>query len=429
MKVLHVPFTWFPAACGGTEVYVRGLIRELTPRGWKSIVAVPADTTTVETLDEVEVHRIKMADVLAQPMLYGGGDPVSAQGFADVLEELKPDVVHFHAFTPAISVLWLEAARRRGHPCVYTYHTPTMTCMRGTLMRWGTTPCDGEMRPLRCSACALHGLGVNRIAAWGLALTSPIMQWVGGRVPFRVWPLMKRHTTAARRWLQGQLRVIALCRWGEEVMRRNGVSSGQLRLVRHGLAVACSAQERDAQRPAGEVVRICFFGRLDETKGLHVLALALEPLKDLRFELHCHLIMEPELKSVLQAVLDKLRSDSRVTIHAPVPPDQVVETMKEYDAVAVPSVWLETGPLVVLEAFAAGVPVLGSDLGGIAEWVTHERDGLLVAPGDPAAWATALRRYISEPGLRAQLSGGVKPPPTMADVAARMDDIYREILT
>jgi glycosyltransferase involved in cell wall biosynthesis len=410
-------------------VYVRGLIRELATSGWDSAVAVPAETCGSEVLDGVEVHRIQVADVISQPMIYGDGDPVSARGFAEVLEVVKPDLVHFHAFSPAISVLWLDAARERGLACVYTYHTPTLACVRGTLMRWGTTICDGEMRPLRCAACALHGLGVSQFMAWGLALASPITQGTSGRVPFRAWPLMRRRTSAARRWLEGQSRVIALCRWGESVMRRNGVSADQLRVVRHGLAVASSGQAEDEQHPAADdVVKVCFLGRLDETKGLHVLAAALDHLKDVRFELHCHLVMGEALKPVLQAVLDKLKADARVFVHAPVPPDQVVAVMRRYDAVAVPSVWLETGPLVVLEAFAAGVPVLGSDLGGISEWVTHERDGLLVAPGDPAAWAAVLRLYAREPALRARLRAGVRPPPTMADVAVRMDEIYREVL-
>ncbi len=60
----------------------------------------------------------------------------------------------------------------------------------------------------------------------------------------------------------------------------------------------------------------------------------------------------------------------------------MVDTLASYDATVVPSQWLETGPLIVLESFAAGTPVIGSNLGGVAELVSHDRDGWLVPHAD-----------------------------------------------
>jgi glycosyltransferase involved in cell wall biosynthesis len=93
----------------------------------------------------------------------------------------------------------------------------------------------------------------------------------------------------------------------------------------------------------------------------------------------------------------------------------------------VPSRWMETGPLVVLESFAAGTPVIGSDLGGIAEWVQHEQNGLLVAFDDIVAWTNALRRCASDRTLLARLREGVGAPRTMKDVAREMAKLYKQI--
>lgn len=431
-RVLHIPFTWFPEPCGGTEIYVRGLIRELGSQGWENQVAVPAMVASAEVLDGLKVHRIQMAAALSQEMLYGAGEPLSAQGFAAVLAAEQPSVVHFHAFSPAISVLWLEAARSRGIPCVYTYHTPTLACMRGTLMRWGQKPCDGEMKALRCAACYLHGLGVPQPLAWSMAVLSPLMQHLGSRVPFRSLPLTRIRQHAARHWLGHMGSIVVLCQWGREVMRRNTIPEQKLRVVRHGLAVTGGCHRVGARSTAdseGEVVKLAFFGRLDRTKGLHVLMDALERQPDLKLELHGYMIADESARASMRDVFGRLQADPRVKLRPPVSPDQVVEVMAGYDAVVVPSVWLETGPLVVLEAFAAGVPVLGSDLGGIPEWVTHEQDGLLAPAGDPEAWAQVLSRFTHDPALRSRLRAGVKPPPTMADVAVKMEEIYREVLS
>jgi len=74
-------------------------------------------------------------------------------------------------------------------------------------------------------------------------------------------------------------------------------------------------------------------------------------------------------------------------------------------AICVPSVAARTGdseglPNVVLEAMACAVPVIGSDIAGIAEAVEHDRTGFLVPPADPTSIATAARRLLDDPVLR-----------------------------
>jgi glycosyltransferase involved in cell wall biosynthesis len=86
-------------------------------------------------------------------------------------------------------------------------------------------------------------------------------------------------------------------------------------------------------------------------------------------------------------------SEARIRWLEAVKPEAVVETIGKYDALVVPSVWLETGPLVVLEAFAAGVAVIGSRLGGIAEMVRDGVDGLLFEAGNPKDLADKIQKF------------------------------------
>jgi glycosyltransferase involved in cell wall biosynthesis len=90
---------------------------------------------------------------------------------------------------------------------------------------------------------------------------------------------------------------------------------------------------------------------------------------------------------------------------------------------------METGPLVVYEAFAAGIPVIGSRLGGIAELVTHEKNGLLVEPASPKAWADALRRIADSPDLLGRLRGGIGSVRNMSQVATEMEAIYGSLVS
>jgi len=94
---------------------------------------------------------------------------------------------------------------------------------------------------------------------------------------------------------------------------------------------------------------------------------------------------------------------------------------------AVSSQWLETGPLVVLEAFAAKVPVIGSRLGGIAELVRDGVDGLLVEPSSTEDWAKKLRRLMDDPSLLLRLRSNVRAPRTITTVANEMASIYQSL--
>ena len=91
--------------------------------------------------------------------------------------------------------------------------------------------------------------------------------------------------------------------------------------------------------------------------------------------------------------------------------------------------WLETGPLVALEAFAAGVPVLGANRGGIAELVRDGVDNVLGAPDTVAAWAAAIGRLANERHRINAMRACVMPPRTIGAAADDMATLYAQILS
>lgn len=77
--------------------------------------------------------------------------------------------------------------------------------------------------------------------------------------------------------------------------------------------------------------------------------------------------------------------------------DAYAELVRHARFVVAPTLWYENIPNAVLEAMAYGKPVVGSDLGGVAEIITHESDGLIVPPGDVDALADAMLSLIDDP--------------------------------
>jgi glycosyltransferase involved in cell wall biosynthesis len=82
----------------------------------------------------------------------------------------------------------------------------------------------------------------------------------------------------------------------------------------------------------------------------------------------------------------------------------------------------------VLEAFAAGIPVMGSNLGGIAELVEHGVNGLLVEPESQEAWGQAFQKLCEDRNILMRLRAGIRPPRSMSVVAEDMLVLYRTLL-
>jgi glycosyltransferase involved in cell wall biosynthesis len=221
--------------------------------------------------------------------------------------------------------------------------------------------------------------------------------------------------------------VVAPCAWCVELLARNGVADEKLHLVRQALPGALDENGvGGGNSPAAldSEGRIAFLGRVDPIKGLDVLVEAWHATPALGLGLDVYAVVQSPQDDVRLATLRRIAGgDSRIAFVAPIPNGEVVARLRAYDALAVPTLALETGPLVVLEAFAAGRPVIGSNLGGVAELVREGVDGLLVEP-TRQGWRRALETVAMDPALLQRLRDGVVPPRRMDAAVAEMIPIY-----
>jgi glycosyltransferase involved in cell wall biosynthesis len=173
-----------------------------------------------------------------------------------------------------------------------------------------------------------------------------------------------------------------------------------------------------------------FIGRLDPIKGPHMLINALRSSPALPAELHIFGTTQGASHEAYARRLTEMSSgDDRISFMGAAPAHEVVELMRGYDVIAVPSQCVETGPLVVMEAFAAGVPVIGSDLGGIAELVRDGENGLLVEPSSGVAWRSGLERLCHDRPYLQFLKKRVFQPPSIATAARDLFALYSTIVS
>ncbi|MGH9461667.1 MAG: glycosyltransferase, partial [Vicinamibacteria bacterium] len=108
--------------------------------------------------------------------------------------------------------------------------------------------------------------------------------------------------------------------------------------------------------------------------------------------------------------------------------DRVADTYDQIDLLVVPSLWPENSPLVIHEAFMAGVPVLGSRLGGIVDLVRHGECGLLFDPTNPGDLTAALRSVLAEPEILLRWARALPPVRTIKDDARQWCETYHDVL-
>jgi glycosyltransferase involved in cell wall biosynthesis len=143
---------------------------------------------------------------------------------------------------------------------------------------------------------------------------------------------------------------------------------------------------------------LVFAGRLTAQKSLDVALDALAEVPDVALVL----AGDGAERGPLERRAADLGLAERVRFLGPQPRERVLELFRAGDAAILPSSW-ENFPHTVVEALAAGAPVLASRVGGVAEVVRDGENGLLFPPGDPQGLAAGIRRYFDDGDLRARL--------------------------
>ncbi|MFM7718815.1 MAG: glycosyltransferase family 4 protein [Actinomycetota bacterium] len=156
------------------------------------------------------------------------------------------------------------------------------------------------------------------------------------------------------------------------------------------------------ERAVGGVPTIAWVGRLDPQKGLGVALDALEMLVRAFPSVRLVVAGDGEDRDLVEELPEELAR--HVELLGTVPNARVPEVLLGADVFVAPATGQESFGIVLVEAMAAGVPVVASDIPGYREVLRHDLDGLLVAPDDPEALARAVARVLADRDLATRLA-------------------------
>jgi glycosyltransferase involved in cell wall biosynthesis len=283
----------------------------------------------------------------------------SASRLGKLVRSHQVDVVHFHNTFPLISPASYYAAKNEGAAVVQTLHNFRLVCPGATLFR------DGIV----CEEC------IERKSL------RPAMQhrcYRGSRPATAAVALMLTVHRAAGTFRRQVDCYIAL----SEFARRKFIAGG---LPADRIVVKPNFVSPDPQAGTETGGYALFVGRLSAEKGISLLASAWKELEKI------------PLVVAGNGPLADTEWPSGVSWIGSQPHDNILALMRKARVLIVPSECYENGPLAALEAFACGLPVIASNLGSMAETVTHEKTGLLFDPGDAADLARRVTWAFEHP--------------------------------
>jgi len=173
---------------------------------------------------------------------------------------------------------------------------------------------------------------------------------------------------------------------------------GRYEIVPNGVDITAPPT---APKPASDELRVAFVGRAEERKGLPVLLKAFEALIE-------HVPARLTVVGATEAQVGRYLADPDVA--AAIDPlgrvdgQELWHRLWEADVLSAPSLTGESFGMVLTEAFAAGTPVIASEIAGYSEVVSHGSDGILVPPADPQRLAEELQRLHYDRPLLEELS-------------------------
>jgi glycosyltransferase involved in cell wall biosynthesis len=395
MKILLVNTLYSPNEIGGAERMVQRLAHGLRRIGHEPEVAclAPDGHATSANVDGVIVHRFPLRNVyplfpaeqrptLLKPLWHAidSSNAAMARELDRLVVLTRPDVVHTHNVTGFSPLIW-SAVSRRGIPVVHTLHDHYLLCLRATMFARGK---NCSSRHLSCAAFSFARL---------------------------------RHSS----------RVAAVVGVSRYILDRHlfygAFSRASIRrVIRNPMFGAASVEHRVS---GANGLRVGYLGRLAPAKGVDVLLTACQAIPGTDWTLRVAGTGLPAYENELKARF----SGGQVEFLGEVDARALLQTI---DVLVAPSRSNEALPMVVAEAYSAGVPVIAARIGGLPEIVDEGRTGFVFNAGDERELSRLLGRLVAAPALvrsmRADcLAASAQYAPDV--IAGEYADVYRATLT
>ncbi len=463
MKILMPVHFFLPDHSAGTEVYTYNLARALQKRGHEvevfcseKVISKRSYSSFERDVDGLKCH-VMVNNLDHEEFSETFANPRAEGAFQRALDSFKPDIVHVQHLM-LLSLGLPRLARASGARVVMTLNDFWLFCVRfGQLLLPNGHLCDGP-NLTDCETClqdfrfsqgtpekaVIRALQVTRELS-GVDL-APLVYWAQDRSKWlkkRKQATTKTSKTSSagngevlRDELQHRIRKVNLLIEQVDLFMSPsstvadrvadwGIPRAKLKISRYGIDTTPFENLEREERTDGRIT-FGYVGTLAPHKGVHIL---MEALRRLPVD-GCRLLVfgSDAHYGDYGAMLRELAEGLDVKFCGSLDRERIGEAFAAIDCLVMPSLWLENSPVVIQEAFAAGVPVIASGQGGMAELIDDARSGRLFPAGDVEALSEHMLNVIKNPTTLRTWSVSMDPPRSIEDDAAEMETTYGELL-
>jgi len=362
LKILYVSALYTPNFVGGAERVAQSLAEGSLKAGHQTVVVTgaPQKGVRVERVNGVKVYYVGIKNLywphrgsknpgVLKPLWHGLDtyNALMARELDRILDLERPDLVNTHTIEGFSTLAW-RPVKRRGLPLVHTLHEYYLLCPKHTMYR------NGRNCQRQCVQCLPYAMPRKR--------HSNQVDAVVGVSRF----LLERHLSFGY-----------------------FAATPDRRVIYNSYRAEADVPPVDTQSLP---IRFGYLGRLDPTKGLETLLQSVAQLSRGTWSLDIggrgQAAYEDYLRTRYEMPGVRFSGYVRPEVFFP-----------EIDVLVVPSVWHEPSPRVISEAYAYGVPVIGSRRGGIPELIEEDSTGSLFDPDSPDELMQKMQRYVAEPAI------------------------------
>jgi glycosyltransferase involved in cell wall biosynthesis len=466
LRILMVNLGFPPESVGGSELYTYHLSKALIEKGHEvTVLAAVQDVT----LNPFEVIHTSFENI---SIIKIANSPVHARSFADhflsaqvdasfikIIGETKPDLVHFQHLA-YLSGRLPEAAHRLNVPSILTLHDYWYLCFRSRLLRPGYGICPGPSGGTFCASCN-HKSAPDPMAVPRFPL---LVKWMSSpRINPYILSILEKFPALSVARSRGLFfkrsrndRAENLASESSNLagsMFRYALFKEQLRFPEFLLSPSIHLKKRYENEGFKQLMvlplgfhqtrrleklaytgklKIGYLGNIERHKGVGLMLTELGKVLNLdKIEIDIHGGPKDPLYFAEIKKMTRQRFGEKVRFHGGYQSAQDLDRiLAKTHLVVFPSVWEENYPLVIREALLRGVPVVGSNLGGVSEIIEDGVNGFLFNPYQEGDLLAKINLVLDNPHMLDVLVGGARNTTieNMDEHVSKLCDLYTRAL-
>ena len=436
MRILVAAHGFPPTFYAGAERAAERIVHWLVANGHEvevfAIEKLDSEHVYVQTTQEngYTIHRLFYNLHHYPGFVNMYAHPAVRQAFQQVLEEKPFDIVHIISGY-LLGGQAIHIAKNAGIPVVITLTEFWFMCPRLNLLQSNGKLCSGPDTDQKCARCLMEEKRRYRLPA---RVASPVADLFWSASPEYATPVRSKIDDVAQRRhamheaLKAADLIISPSRFLIGKFAEYGFDTSRFVYIRHGLTINQERSDRQNNSPRHQL-RLGYIGQIKPHKGTDILIDAVLSLIDADHDITLT-IWGPEHEAPEYAQQLRRRTTNYPSIFwkgrydAP----QVWNILAKFDILVVPSRWYENSPTVIAEAFTIGLPVIATQLGGMAELIEHEKNGLLFQLNDAHDLQQQISKLLEQPDLLNKLRKGIPKVKTAEDEISEIFEQYQELV-